>query len=165
MECSGMRKPSGFRSAHPDSIASTWCYDKLHGGVFDKQGTDMKNGTFTLACVAILFLSAPSSLAQQRQPIDTIRAQNDMNERIKQATEKYAREIGISENYFWYGQGELHLKTCAHPNNGFIPFGINYSRITDQKELDRVIWARENDEKIVHNFVPSECKKVLTDAR
>src|SRR5437879_3801410 len=106
----------------------------------------MRNAALILLCLLALISDTPRSTAQQRQSIDVGRAQIEMLNRIEQFAQTYAKQIGVQGNFIDYCRQEMHLKTYAHPRNDYIPFGVNYSEITDQQRLNSVISARENYE-------------------
>ena len=113
-----------------------------------------------------LFWDARLPSAEQRVPLEVAgRAQVEMFRRIEQATTTYSREIGLSENYIAYCRHELHLKTYAHPRDAYVPFGIDYNTIADQRRLDEIIVARENYETSFIVLCLAKAKKALADAR
>ena len=112
-----------------------------------------------------LAISAHSSLAQQSGAIDIGAAQARMLERIRADVTRYASEIGIPQEFVTFCQIELHLKTYAHPTDGYIPLGVNYNQISDQNQLNEVIAAREAYERSFLTLCLANAKKILQDAR
>jgi hypothetical protein len=88
-----------------------------------------------------------------------------MLNRIEEAVKAYARSIDMSENWIGYCQQELYLKTYAHPQNGYNPFGTNYNTIADRKRLDEILSARQNYETSFITLCLANAKKTLVDAR
>src|SRR5690348_11750916 len=99
---------------------------------------------FILSAMLAVSGALPASAQQQGLPIDTSRAQVEMEQRVAAAVKRYADEIGMSDSWIAYCYQELYLHTYQHPANGQIPFGFNYSKVTDQQRLDLVLSIREN---------------------
>lgn len=95
---------------------------------------------------------------------DVQRAQGEMLMRVLDAVNSYARQINIEHGYVNYCLEELHLRTREHPTDGYIPFGVNYKKITDSENLARVIKSRENYERSFLILCLANAKNTLREA-
>ncbi|MGH8467551.1 MAG: hypothetical protein ACREVY_00700 [Gammaproteobacteria bacterium] len=92
------------------------------------------------------------------------KAQGEMIKRVSDAVARYAKQINVDAAYVSYCDGELYLKTHAHPANGYIPFGVNYRDIKDSERLELVISSREAYEKSFMTLCLANAKNALQDA-
>lgn len=98
-----------------------------------------------MRCLAVFALLLPTVLTAQGQ-VDTSAAQTQMFDRINAVVDKRAKEPKIDRDVVTYCRIEMSLHT-AHSSDGSIPFGVNYNKISDAKELKTIIDAREAYEK------------------
>ena len=118
-----------------------------------------------LVAIALIAVFANPRLASAQQAIDTEQAQSQMWSRVIEAAKAYAQSIGIEESWIGYCQEELHLQTYAHPPDGYVPFGVNYDKITDRKRLDEILLVRQTYTTSFITLCLANVKKTLADAR
>ena len=104
--------------------------------------------TTAIACAAFALMATPC-LAQPLQPGDTDRAQIEMGDREEAAWRAYMASVDLDESYLSYCRTSMRLAT-KQPQDGQIPFGVNYYTLRTAEDLRVVIAAREAFET---NFV------------
>jgi hypothetical protein len=100
-----------------------------------------------LAANGIVLTCAASPVAAQIVSVtEAGQAQVEMFNRIESAASAYATSIALDGSYVSYCMTSLQLQTRGHPNDGSIPYGVNYNNIT-ATTLQTVINIREAYER------------------
>ncbi|WP_223618954.1 hypothetical protein [Lysobacter sp. ESA13C] len=111
-----------------------------------------------------LFLVLLPMAASAQGKLDITTPQIQMHNRISAVVDQRAQKLGLGEDVVTYCRIELSHKTDQFSKNGSIPFGINYSQITDPAELTMVITIRESYEKTFLLLCLSRTKRDLSVA-
>lgn len=111
-----------------------------------------------LACIPSLASANPVSQE------DVQKAQVAMLGRVSDAAYAYAKKIGIDESYVSYCYTEMGMHTDAQPDNGKIPFGVNYNNIRDAENLATIINVREAYERSYLTLCLANAKAALNRA-
>ena len=123
----------------------------------------MKTGLLSITLISALCMTtaAVGEIVSQK---DVQRAQGEMLMRVQDAVNRYARQINIEHGYVNYCSNELHLRTREHPADGFIPFGVNYKKITDSETLALILSSHENYERSFLILCLANAKNTLREA-
>lgn len=115
-----------------------------------------------LILVMVGSVSAMPSVSAQG--VDATAAQGKMQGRISKEINQFLQHTGASSELYQYCSLEMALVLTQYPNNGFIPFGVNYNSITTQQHLDMVINSRETYETTRIKLCIARAKRDLDEA-
>lgn len=97
--------------------------------------------------------------------LDIVTAQVQMSLRVSAVAQQQAQKLGLSEDAVTYCRVKLNYKESTFPQDGQIPFGVNYNKFTDPKELAQVIAAREGYEKTYMRLCLARVKQQIAAAK
>lgn len=98
-------------------------------------------------------------------PLDIATPQIAMSKAVSIVANERAQQIGLSQDAVTYCRIKLNYEEDRFPQNGEIPFGVNYNNITDPKELAQVIQLRESYEKTYMLLCLSRIKQQFDAAK
>lgn len=110
-------------------------------------------------------LAALPMIAMAQTKLDIMTPQVEMSKRVSTVALQRAQELGLGNDAITYCRVRLNYKEDSFPQNGEIPFGVNYKQITSPKELSQVIAAREGYEKTFMLLCLSNVKQQLDAAK
>lgn len=110
----------------------------------------------------LALLCGLSSIPLPSFALDTRNAQIEMLQRVSEAVNEHANRLGLGQDVITYCRIELSRKTDQFPQNGSIPFSVNYNQIPDQQTLNLVISGRESYEKMFMSLCLSRAKRDLS---
>ena len=84
-----------------------------------------------------------------------------MLNRVSSEIDAYAERIGIDHDFVTYCRTEMNIRTDGLPDDGSIPFGIQYSEIFDKDELNLIIEVREAYERSFMMLCLANAKNAL----
>jgi hypothetical protein len=108
--------------------------------------------------------AAANAIAEPVTKAEVQRAQGAMLNRITSAVTAYSTSIGIAAEYVTYCYTKLNLETEGHPQDGSVPYGVNYDTLVEGDELRVIIQVREAYEKSFLKLCLAEAKSTLDRA-
>lgn len=102
--------------------------------------------------------------AESITPQEVDKAQAEMLKRIEANIKKYAARIGLDPWYISYCRGKMDIEIALYPQNGSIPFGVNYRTISDSERLELVLSNREAFETGYLQLCLANAKSTLSAA-
>jgi hypothetical protein len=123
-------------------------------------------GMIALAITALHGASFSYAQTVARNKPDITRAQVEMHQRINADVNRFAREIDfLDRDWDTYCRVEMDLKKHTQPQDGNVPFGVNYGNINSEEELRSIISVREAYEKSFLKLCLAKAKKLTSEAR
>jgi hypothetical protein len=118
------------------------------------------------AVIYVIPVMALSIAIAHGQPVsqkEVMEAQVALLSREQAAADAYAKAHGIPLEIDVFCTLRMKNEPQTHINDGSIPFGVNYTNITDRQTLDRVIYSREIYETVYQKRCMGETRSLIGD--
>jgi hypothetical protein len=109
----------------------------------------------------MMLLSITAAYSQPVTQSQVMQAQSFIISEVDKSVDAYATANNISQDINAFCLLKMQNEPSPHMNDGFIPFGINYTTIQDQQILNRVVNTRIVYETIYRKRCMAETKNLI----